>query len=151
MFYQGHCICFPYNVSSNLPITKLTPGIQQYQAFHGSFTMCSSPASQHTDNLSPTSQKLLCLHHQLGHKCFHYLQKWDTKGINGIPSDVATCPIPMCHACQYGATKKQSPEMTNTGSVVGTPQAPGDFVSVNQMIAGSPGLIPFDSGHPSTR
>ena len=39
--------------------------------------------------------------------------------------------------------------MTNTGSVVGAPQGPGDFVSVDQMIAGSPGLIPFDSGHPS--
>ena len=55
----------------------------------------------------------------------------------------------MCHACQYGAAKKQSHETNNTGSVVGAPQGPGDFVSVDQMIAGSPGLIPFDSGHPS--
>ena len=41
--------------------------------------------------------------------------------------------------------------MNNTGSVVGAPQAPGDFVSVNQMIAGSPGLIPLTSGHPAMR
>ena len=34
-----------------------------------------------------------CLHHRLGHKGFHDLQKWAAKGINGIPSDVATCPI----------------------------------------------------------
>jgi hypothetical protein len=34
---------------------------------------------------------------------------------------------------------------------VGTPQQPGDFVSVDQMVAGSPGLIPFTSGRPSKR
>ena len=39
--------------------------------------------------------------------------------------------------------------MTNTGSVVGTPQGPGNFGSIDQMIAGSPGLIPFNSGCPS--
>ena len=42
------------------------------------------------------------LHHScLGHKGFHNLQKWAAKGSNGIPSDIATCPIPMWHACQY--------------------------------------------------
>ena len=58
----------------------------------------------------------------------------------------------MCHACQYDTTKKWSHETTNTGSVVGTPQSWGDFVSVDQMITGNPSLtIPFDSDHPSTR
>ena len=105
--------------------------------------------NQCTDNLSPASQKLLHLHHHLGHKAFHNLQKWAAEDINGIPSDDTTCPIPMCHACQYGAAKKCSHETNNTGSVVGAPEGPGDFISMDQMIAGSPGLIPFDSGHPS--
>jgi hypothetical protein len=38
VFYQGHCIQFPYHNGSNLPITKLAPGVSQFQAFHGSLT-----------------------------------------------------------------------------------------------------------------
>jgi hypothetical protein len=68
-----------------------------------------------------------------------------------MPKDIANCPIPICHACQYGAAKKRAHEKSNTGSVVGEPQQPGDFVSVDQMVAGSPGLIPFTSGRPSKR
>ena len=151
IFYQGHCIRFPYNESSNLPIAKLAPGIQRFQAFNVAIDDSSDHETQRTDNLSPASRKLLRLHHRLGHKGFHDLQKWAAEGINGIPTDVATCQIPMCRACQYGAAKKRSHEKTNTGSVVGAPQGPGDFVSVDQMIAGSPGLIPFESGRPSPR
>ena len=103
------------------------------------------------NSLTICLQLLGNLHHWLGHKGFHDLQKWAAEGINGIPSDVATCPIPMCHACQYGAAKKRSHETNNTGSVVGAPQGPKDFVSVDQMIAGSPGLIPYDSGRPSAQ
>ena len=32
---------------------------------------------------------------------------------------------------------------------MGKPAQPGDFVSIDQMVTGSPGLIPFTSGHPS--
>ena len=104
--YQGHCIQFPYNNSSNLPTVKLALGIQHYQAFHVSVNNSSDPVTQRTDNLSPASWKLMCLHHCLGHKGFHDLQKWAAKGINSIPSDITTCPILMCHACQYSAAKK---------------------------------------------
>ena len=57
----------------------------------------------------------------------------------------------MCHACQYDAAKKRAHKTTNTGSMVGAPASPGDFMSVDQMIAGSPGLIPFTSGHHSNQ
>jgi hypothetical protein len=149
--FKKHCIRFPYNEASNLPIAKLAPGITKYQAFYGSANASSSPTPQHNDNLSPASRKLLRLHHRLGHKGFHEIQQWAAEGINDIPRDVATCTIPMCQACQYGAAKNRPHERTNTGSVVGTPTQPGDFVSVDQMIAGSPGLIPFTSGRPSRR
>jgi hypothetical protein len=96
VFYEGHCIRFPYHEASNLPIAKLAPGITKYQAFYGSANASSSPAPQHNDNLSPASRKLLCLHHRLGHKGFHEIQQWAAEGINDIPRDVATCPIPMC-------------------------------------------------------
>jgi hypothetical protein len=64
-----------------------------------------------------------------------------------MPPDIATCLVLIvCHACQYGVAKKRAHEKTNTGSVSGSPNAPGDFASVDQMVAGSPGLIPFTSG-----
>lgn len=151
VFYQGHCIRFPYHTASNLPIGKLAPGISRYQAFQCSITHSSPPVAQSTDNLSSASRKLLRLHHRLGHKGFTEIQRWAAEGTHNIPSDVAGCPVPMCRACQYGAAKKRPHETTNTGSVIGTPAGPGDFVSVDQMIAGSPGLIPFTSGRPSHR
>jgi hypothetical protein len=30
IFYEGHCIVFPYHNGSNLPITKLTPGVSKF-------------------------------------------------------------------------------------------------------------------------
>jgi hypothetical protein len=57
----------------------------------------------------------------------------------------------MCRACQYGAAKKRPHETSNTASVSGAPEHPGDFVSVDQMVAGSLGLIPFTNGRPSKR
>ena len=149
MFYQGYGIRFAYHEASNLLIVKLAPGITCYQAFQCSITDPSIPEAQLINNLSPASCKLLCLHDCLGHKGFTELQEWATEGKNGIPSDVASCPVPMCHACQYGTAKKCAHKMSNTGSVVGTPSGPGNFMSVDQMIAGSPGLIPFTSGQPS--
>ena len=78
------------------------------------------------------------------------IQQWAaSNGLHGILADIANCPIPVCQACQFGAAKKRLHEKNNTGSIVGTPQQPGDFVSVDQMVAGSPGLIPFTSGRPS--
>jgi hypothetical protein len=33
VFYEGHCIRFPYHEASNLPIAKLAPESTKYQAF----------------------------------------------------------------------------------------------------------------------
>ena len=76
VFYQGHCIQFSYHEASNLPITKLAPGITCYQAFQCSVTDSSIPEAQCINNLSPASCKLLCLHHCLGHKGFTELQNF---------------------------------------------------------------------------
>jgi hypothetical protein len=68
-----------------------------------------------------------------------------------MPPEIAACPVPVYCACQYGAAKKRPHEKSNTRSVSGSPTAPGDFVSVDQMVAGNPGLLPFTSGRPSKR
>ena len=106
VFYEGHCIKFPYHEGSNLPVAKLAPGISKFKAFHVSTTTPSSTATPRNDNLSSASRKLLRIHHRLGHKGFHELQKWAAEGTNNMPRELANCPIPMCCACQYGAAKK---------------------------------------------
>jgi hypothetical protein len=151
VFYEGDCIKFPYHEGSNPPVAKLAPGISKFEAFHASTMLPSSTATQQNDNLSAASRKLLRIHHRLGHKGFHELQKWAADGTHGVPRECATCPIPLCRACQYGAAKKRPHETSNTGSVSGAPEHPGDFVSVDQMVAGSPGLIPYTNGRPSKR
>jgi hypothetical protein len=154
IFYEGKCIKFPYRDGSNLPAAKLAPGISKFKAFQAVCAPVSSPSASNNnrnDNLSAASRKLLRIHHRLGHRGFGELQKWAAAGLNEMPPDIATCPVPVCRACQYGAAKKRPHEKSNTGSVSGSPEAPGDFVSADQMVAGSPGLIPFTSGKPSKR
>jgi hypothetical protein len=76
------------NVSSfpNLPVTKLAPGIMKFQAFFGTIDAQRSHTQQHEDNLlPPASQKLLHIHHRLGHKGFHYIQKWAAEGLHDMP------------------------------------------------------------------
>jgi hypothetical protein len=97
------------------------------------------------DNLSSSSCKLLRIHHHLGHKGFSELQQWAATVSNNMPPEIATCLVPMCCACQDGAAKKCTHDKSNTGSVSGSPTAPGDFVLVDQMVVGSSGLIPFTS------
>jgi hypothetical protein len=155
VFHEGKCIKFPYCEGSNLHVAKLAPGISKFKAFQaacGPVTEPSTPTDTICgDNLSAASRKLLWIHHCLGHKGFSKLQQWAATGSNNMPPEIATCPVPVCRACQYGAATKRPHEKSNTGSVSGSPTAPGDFVSVDQMVAGNLGLIPFTSGRPSKR
>jgi hypothetical protein len=68
VFYEGHCIKFPYHDGTNLPIAKLAPGVSKYKAFHGTVTPPSCTAPSRQDNLSPASRKLLRIHHCLGQR-----------------------------------------------------------------------------------
>jgi hypothetical protein len=107
--------------------------------------MPSTSTTSRADNLSPASpHRLLRIHHQLGHKGFSELQKWVAAGSNNMPPDIATCLVPVCRACQYGAAKKRTHEKTNTRSVSGSPNAPG----VDQIVVAIPGLIPITNGEP---
>ena len=71
---------------------------------------------------------------------------WATKGLQSYRSGLLKARMEFQVMLQ---TAWSQYETKNTGSVVGTLEGPGDFVSVDQMIAGSPGLIPFTSGQPS--
>jgi hypothetical protein len=36
VFYEGHCIAFPYHDGSNLLIAKLAPGVSKFRVFNAS-------------------------------------------------------------------------------------------------------------------
>ena len=63
--------------------------------------------------------------------------------IRDSPKRLANCDIPICSACQYGkATRRPWRQKTNKNLAEVEPSSrPGDCVSVDQSIAGTPGLI----------
>ena len=97
------------------------------------------------DNLMNMQCKLLCLHHHFGHQSMTTIQEWARTGYHGVPPDIAKYKIPLCRGCQFGAAKRHSHKQ-DKGSLSKSTEEPGDFVSVDQMVAGTPSLIPFHAG-----
>jgi len=115
--------------------------------------MIASPSPSSDDhasspNLSNTQCDLLCLHHRLGHIHFSEIQHWAREHHFGIPEHLACCKASLCSACLYGSLKKWS-HSSATGALINNIKAPGDFVSVDQMISGTGSHIPFQVGCPS--
>ena len=155
-FYNGSCIKFQYDSDSNLPIAWLAPGIETFIAF---CSLATTEASNDDtlislwmlppDNLMDMQCKLLHLHHHFGHQSMTTIQEWAQTGYNGVPPDIAKCKIPLCQGCQFG-TAKRHPRKQDKDSLSKSAEEPGDFVSVDQMVAGTLGLIPFDVGSVTT-
>jgi len=158
VFYEGNCIAFQYDSSSNLPIAWLAPGINKFAMFCGIATANASEGSEPTsirslptDNLSATQCKLVRLHHRYGHQSMDTIQEWACTGFNNVPSDIVVkCEKPLCRGCQFGAARRRPQERSKTGSLSKNANQPGDVISVDQMVAGTPGLIPFLSGSAKT-
>jgi hypothetical protein len=94
------------------------------------------------DRISETpSSELLRAHYDFGHIPFVKLQAMAKQGI--LPPRLSKCNIPVCSACQYAkATKKQwRSKMAKNWSHAYGPLAPGQVVSVDQLVSPSPGLI----------
>ena len=101
------------------------------------------------DNLMDMQCKLLHLHHRFGHQSMMTIQEWARTSYNGVPPDIAKCKIPLCQGCQFSAAKRHSHKQ-DKGSISKSTEEPGDFVSVDQMVAGTPSLIPFHVGSVAT-
>ena len=88
----------------------------------------------------PTA-KLPWWHHKAGHAPFKHLREMAKQG--HLPKRLATCRMPMCTSCAHGKATKR-PWQGKT-SKQGTPQvpitAPGQCVSVDQLISHTPGVI----------
>jgi hypothetical protein len=74
VFYNGSCIHYQYDATSNLPIAWLAPGMSKYLVFCGSVTNDApstdtvvSPQNLPTDNLLSIQHKRLHLHHCYSH------------------------------------------------------------------------------------
>jgi hypothetical protein len=74
------------------------------------------------------------------------IQDWARNGIPDIPPDKAKCQIPLCRGCQFGAAKHRSHKQDKS-SLSYNAKVPGNFECINQMVAGTPGLIPSSSGN----
>jgi len=99
-------------------------------------------------NLTAPQQELLCIHHRFGHVNFPKIQHWARQGLHGLAPHIARCPAPLCSACLYGSLKKR-PHNHATGALTTTVSAPGKLVSVDQMVSGLGGHIPFHVDHAS--
>ena len=60
-----------------------------------------------------------------------------------LPTHLATCAILVCSACQFGKASKRPwrRKTRRNGAEVERAQAPGDVISVDQMVSQTPGLI----------
>lgn len=107
----------------------------------------NAPKVTPSDFMSSHTREMLHWHQRLAHAPFEALLRMAKQGI--LPSRLAKCPVPTCAACMIGkATKRPWRNKIRPRSVAETIKAekPGDCVCIDQMIAGTPGLIGQMSG-----
>jgi hypothetical protein len=171
---QGNELQFPFHPNSNLPLMFTDPKISQGgmtspQLFALSKTDVIDQTQQlldeHNHNLSKTAKELLLWHYRLAHSGFTWIQSLMRirKQEVGVPSDppviptktsnVASCAIPKCPACQLGKQHRRTPD--NSSVQMKTEQemairrktmTPGECVSVDQFVATVPGRLPHTFG-----
>jgi hypothetical protein len=159
VFYQGHCIEFSFDQTSQLPIAKTKPGSMKFAAFAMRCHGCTSNASPRllnaklNSNLTAIQAKLLLAHNKLNHVAFDRIKGWAAQGKFGLDPALARCRMNglVCAACQFGAAHKQPHNNESSINEKDSIVSPGDFVALDQMISKIPGLIPFTSGRRSKR
>jgi hypothetical protein len=83
---------------------------------------------------------LLRYHYNFGHISFAKLQEMAKRGI--LPTNLATCHVPICSACQYAkATKRPWRGKPRKDFAPSRATKPGEVVSVDQLVSPTPGLI----------
>ena len=105
------------------------------------FDTMPPPAVQATPaTLTSAQQQLLQFHNKYGHISFSLLRHMASQGL--IPKALATCDPPKCSSCIYGKQTRRPWRTKGKPTPIGSnPTAPGDCVSVDQLISPTPGLI----------
>lgn len=104
-------------------------------------TFLTSPTTPSTDD-----ELFLSWHIKLGHAPFKNVRWAATQGI--LPKRLAHCGNVVCPACMYG-TQKRRPWRYKGGKTpnpIKKAVRPGQFVSCDQLISGTPGLMGQTSG-----
>jgi hypothetical protein len=95
------------------------------------------------------SAEFLRFHQKFNHCSPRRMQLLARSGV--IPRRLATCPVPVCSACLYGkATRRPwrtKPSNSPSDGII--PTAPGEVVSVDQLISNVPGLVAQMAGRPT--
>ena len=98
------------------------------------------------------SAELMRWHYRLGHMSFHKLQQLAKMG--EIPRYLAKVTIPKCAACLFGGMTKvpwrRKPKSTGNAEIF-VATAPGQVVSVDQMVSTLPGFIAQMTGRLTKR
>ncbi len=167
---------FSYDHQTNLPTRHTIPGALRFTSFTEQPTLAPPPGSmafytqawvpayagtliltqsELANNTMPIPSNLMTAQHKLlhSHYCFRHinftkLQQWAKQGLCGLQPNLAKCHAPLCTACLYGTMHKQLHNGL-TGALSNSAHLPSDMVSVDQMVSGIGGHIPFQAGQPS--
>jgi len=101
-------------------------------------------------NLSQVQHLKLLMHERCNHRHMADINKWIRQGLLPVSPSVASCPDPICHACQLGKARRR-PHNKATGGITANASHPGEGVSADQLEAGCPGRIPTTKGLPTTK
>jgi len=172
---EGGTLEFPYNTGNNLPLMlksialgQSTPkaGLQYADVLALSnadlLATYLSVSDQTNQNITASQKELLLLHHKLGHINLQWVQRLCSKptSVNRIQvlstkhPNISTVEKPICTACQFAKQRRRTPA---TNSIQRPPSMklkqnhlqPGDCVSMDQYISGSPGRLPHTKGRES--
>ena len=85
--------------------------------------------------------ELLNFHLKFNHCSPRKIQVMAEQGL--LPTQLSTCAIPVCSACQFGKSSKRPwrKKTRRNGAEFERAQDPGDVISVDQMISRTPGII----------
>ena len=106
--------------------------------------------SDATMNLERKKQfRLLTIHERLGHISFSVLKLMARCGI--IPRELTSVDPPCCPGCAYGKAHRKPSRFKGIKNIkrIRMALAPGNCVSVDQLISPTPGFVPTHRGRPT--
>jgi hypothetical protein len=92
---------------------------------------------------------LLRYHHRTGHVPMAKLQEMARQGM--IPKRLSKCQVPVCTACAYGRATRTPWRTKGKQNRTRTITAPGQCVSIDQLVSPTPGYIAQLRGTPTRK
>jgi hypothetical protein len=118
------------------------------------FEIEAKPSELEDSNVAMFKRKqsrLATAHERLGHLSYARLKLMSRAGL--IPKDLANVDPPTCPGCAYGKAYRQPwrHKGIQNHKKLRTATAPGQVVSVDQLVSPTPGFVPTHRGRPTTK